>query len=828
MAKKQEQLNILEKAHKNLANKSSLYAGWHTHPYQHQLQMVVLVMVLVIVGGLFILRGQNEHKLTAVPTQASNSELLAQQETKLNGQTKDLLDAIQEYKKASAEERPALLDSLVALAKERYDSLSLVAGDKPDALIRNALAGKFRADLPEEVAQYIEQESTRDGRFEWLVEEDAQSSRNRYSLVSGTNNRVELKFAESATFPAAKGGNKIRVRGYLVGSKFVVSQSKGSMQVLSATTPPVTKKVAVILFNFRDNAPAWNVPYTPEQARQTVFTGSSSANSFYQENSFGSLNLKGAIREDGDVFGWYTIPFAHNNNCPGNLYTNWIMAAETAARADGFIRANYTNIVYGFPQGQCGFQGVASLGDSINPDDNTVGPARAYINDNGIISYTPGMITYMPVGTVSHELGHNFYRMHASSYKCLDPNGAIVTISSNCTISSEQGDPFNVMGSTTGLKHMSSFHKGISMDPNANWLSSSNTFTIDRNANPNGIYSLNAIEQSTSGVQTLRIAHPYPSYAGQTIPGYLYIDFRQPYGYDNFAPTDPVVNGVTLHLGTSYDYSYSTPTQSGSYIANSLLLDATPNSAGGVWDSALPVGQTFTDSQYGITVRLVSISGGVANVQVSFSGATCQNTSPTLTITPTQANTTAGQTTSYTLTLKNNDSANCAPSNYNLSGLLPSGLTQTPPAWSETLAPGASVSRTILITADLNAAAGSYAITEKAVSATSSSLTAQAFVQLTVAGVDRTGPVVTISSPADGSELKGKGKFNIISAATDPSGVASIRLYVDTTLLQTCLNTTSCSVGSNLNNLRPGLHQVKAEAADMNGNVTTKVSSFSK
>src|SRR5262249_61197710 len=84
--------------------------------------------------------------------------------------------------------------------------------------------------------------------------------------------------------------------------------------------------------------------------------------------------------------------------------------------------------------------------------------------------------------------------------------------------------------------------------------------------------------------------------------------FRQPYGsyFDNFAPTDVAVTGVTIRLGPDY----GTKTQS-------LLLDATPETY--TWkDAPLPVGRTMTDPLSRVSFTTVSVSPPGAVVNVAF------------------------------------------------------------------------------------------------------------------------------------------------------------------------------------------------------------------
>lgn len=120
-------------------------------------------------------------------------------------------------------------------------------------------------------------------------------------------------------------------------------ESSRSLETPSSLQVAV-KHVAVILINFQNNT---STPYTHDFIRQTTFTNTAptySVNAYYQENSFGTISLEGTIRADGDVYGYYTIPY-DNTSCSTLA---WRSSAIQAARADGFDPAGYDSIVYSF------------------------------------------------------------------------------------------------------------------------------------------------------------------------------------------------------------------------------------------------------------------------------------------------------------------------------------------------------------------------------------------------------------------------------------------------------------------------------------------------
>jgi uncharacterized repeat protein (TIGR01451 family) len=101
-------------------------------------------------------------------------------------------------------------------------------------------------------------------------------------------------------------------------------------------------------------------------------------------------------------------------------------------------------------------------------------------------------------------------------------------------------------------------------------------------------------------------------------PGwYFYLEYRRPFSiFDNFAPTDPVVNGVSVRIGPDP-----------SVISQSFLIDTTPATFT-YSDSALAPGQTVTDPVTGVSFTTQSVSSTSASVHVSFGGQPPTDTTP--------------------------------------------------------------------------------------------------------------------------------------------------------------------------------------------------------
>jgi len=345
----------------------------------------------------------------------------------------------------------------------------------------------------------------------------AKRSEWNYYLRTETR-RLKLRLPAGAEPP--RGGRRFEVKGRIVGNELLVAADGLTPAQQSLTTAGAAtgaRKTAVILLNFSNDP---RQPYTADQVRQQIFTGAGSVNAYYQEQSFGLVSFTGKARGDGDVFGWYTIS-SSSSPCS---YTTWASAAKSKAAAAGVDLSGYQHIVYFFPTvSSCGWAGLAYVPGS-----------ESWING------------YLTTRVIAHELGHNLGVHHAGSYRCT-AGGVNVAISSTCTFS-EYGDPFDVMG--TSQNHMSNQHKG-----QLGWFPASNIVTSSASAT----YGLLPQEALGSGYpQIIRVPR------GST-GEYYYLEYRQPYGFDGFSTSDPVVNGVSIRLAKDW-----------SSITQSKLIDARP------------------------------------------------------------------------------------------------------------------------------------------------------------------------------------------------------------------------------------------------------------
>ncbi|HEU4388655.1 MAG TPA: tachylectin-related carbohydrate-binding protein [Blastocatellia bacterium] len=146
------------------------------------------------------------------------------------------------------------------------------------------------------------------------------------------------------------------------------------------------------------------------------------------------------------------------------------------------------------------------------------------------------------------------------------------------------------------------------------WLNLGNFLTVSRRSAQTYTFQIRPIESSSNGLLCLRIPIPrnrIPMQFGwgadpNTVDLFYYLEYRRPSGtFEPFASTDPVVNGVSIRLGTDIDTNFMTQ-----------LVDSHPDTPT-YNDAPLAVGETFSDSVSGVTVRTLSTTATDATVEVA-------------------------------------------------------------------------------------------------------------------------------------------------------------------------------------------------------------------
>jgi hypothetical protein len=324
------------------------------------------------------------------------------------------------------------------------------------------------------------------------------------------------------------------------------------------------RRVAVILVVPPGAAP----PFSVEEASELVFGELDSAAALIWEMSSGREWL------EGHVFGSYPMAYSGGpTECPDMA---WAAEGAALAAADGYDTDAYALTIYVFPwEPRCVYGGRAH-------DRRTVF-INGYLDE---------------AGHVAHEILHCAGLGHADALLCTERVADQVVLSSRprCRVLA-YGDPNDVMGGAAYFRphHLSAVAKAL-----LGWLDAENVATVTLD----GVYMIAPHEQIRPGrVHLLRI----PRGAGWVnhLDEAIYVEFRQPFGVDDWDPVDPVVNGILMHLSAPLSADKE----------GTDLLDMHPETAT-LADAALGVGETFADPLNGITVTLLAVSPDGATVEV--------------------------------------------------------------------------------------------------------------------------------------------------------------------------------------------------------------------
>jgi chitodextrinase len=577
----------------------------------------------------------------------------------------------------------------------------------------------------------------------------------QYFLSTGSR-RVRLDVGRHSRVAANLAGKKVRVRGKRRGSRLRVSSLRARRSARAAALPaPTQRRAAVILFNFQNDT---RTPVTQGGIRGTVFTNSNSVNEYYKEQSSGTVSLTGKFRSDGDVYGWFTIPY-DNTSCS---YSTWASAARAAAEASDGDSTNgtlsgYNHYIYACPStSACRWAGLAEISGS-----------RSWINGS------------FNLRIIGHELGHNLSANHSSSMSCTDSNGRRVSISDRCTVS-EYGDPFDIMGSSA--RHKNNYQK-----MRINFLDRLNSRTVTAE----GDYTLAASEHDLPGqVQAIRI--PRTRNSDGSVRDYYYLDLRQPFGiFDAFNATDPAVNGVAVRI--AYDYtSFSQP----------RLLDGTPET-GSFSDAPLPVGRTFYDSTANVSVTNLGIAADPldglvkATVRIVVAADSTPPSAPTI------------LTASAPSPNRVNLSWSAATDNVGVAGydVYRNGTrigSSTTTSYSDTTVSARTTYTYHVVARDFEGNVGP----------------ASNQATVTTPDVDSVAPSVTISTPANGAIVSGT--VGIAASASDNVGVTRMEVLIDGAVIATSNSgSISTNWNTRPKSVATGQHTILVRAYDAQGNVGT-------
>ncbi|MCC2677815.1 MAG: peptidase gametolysin [Pseudobdellovibrio sp.] len=313
----------------------------------------------------------------------------------------------------------------------------------------------------------------------------------------------------------------------------------------------------------------------------------------------------------------------------------------------------------------------------------------------------------------AHELGHNLGMGHANS------------------ASGEYMDYSDVMGiSGVGLRTVNAPHK-IQMG----WLPSSKVIQGSKGVFEIAPLEVNPALTSLPQVITLKKSN------GEI----LHLSYRRKIGYDSII-SSTYADRLNIHTG-----SYAT-----------------------MFKGALADGESYADTADGITVSVLSHTADSIQVQID---AECRPNTPALSLSPAVQGGAAGQSVSYNVTLKNNDSYLCPSSTFNLAAVLPAGFSGSLSSSSLTVAPGLSASASLSLASPATST-GEFLFQ---ISSSGSEVIHSASVSGKVI-IDSQAP----TAPGNLTYSSSKGKINLLwSASSDNVAVARYEIYRNGSLLST-------------------------------------------
>jgi hypothetical protein len=327
-------------------------------------------------------------------------------------------------------------------------------------------------------------------------------------------------------------------------------------------------------------------------------------------------------------------------------------------------------------------------------------PSQAWVND------------WFELGIVGHELGHNFGLYHSRSMDC-----GSSAIGNNCT-TDEYGDIFDMMGGGDSA-HFNLFQK-----ERLGWANAGNSPPITT-ITSSGTYWLDSYEQVGSNPKGLKILKSTDPVSGAKT--WYYVEHRSPYGFDSFLSGNTNVSGgVVVHTGSE------------SSGQQNYLLDMTPATSSW-YDAALVAGQSFSDTDAGVTITTLSADSTGALVSVSVAPAPCTHANPTMVLSPSQSQwVSSGATVTYNVTVTNNDGGACGGSDSNLQAGVPTGWITAFGSPVLTVGPGSTGTTTLQVTSPAGATDGFYPVNVSAANGSYSSSSSATYALVSTLGVAAT------------------------------------------------------------------------------------------
>lgn len=356
--------------------------------------------------------------------------------------------------------------------------------------------------------------------------------------------------------------------------------------VSTSSSVKTIKKIAILLVNF--NTAANDRQMSVADMSKLAFSAPDSLAAYWKEVS----NGKWAIM--GKVFDGITVRQA-SSSCTLDSNNKWGDEALAVAKKQGIDLSQYDYLVFAAKLPPL----CPSMSSPIGEKGN-----RSFINIDRDLPAKYNKQSFF------HEMGHMLGNLqHAGTMKC--PLGIknqqyeLV----NCE-GDEYGDFYDAMGGQSRFNNKEWFYRQF----NAYHKAELGFITAEhiKKVTQDGEYDLVSSEKEESGIQLIQI--PLKNMHLQARPPagsyFLYLDQRSNYGvFDKFEIDDPVVKGVSVYLG--HTYQPKTPDEIRNSPIYRLILDDNSMS--------LAPGKSYTDPTQQVTLTTVSDKNGKARVKIQFS-----------------------------------------------------------------------------------------------------------------------------------------------------------------------------------------------------------------
>lgn len=563
-------------------------------------------------------------------------------------------------------------------AQDRKDKMDKLAEENPEQFLLNAVDKDAKNTLPAASENLIEEEVNLTGYINLL---DTESEKANYVFVQVNQNDEILNSYVLKLTPELKEDitpdTKVNLKGYILNGKLIPYEISTGSVLQAQDTNTGKHSLAIIPVNFSDKS---NQEYTKQELNNRFFTDSDSVTNYFKDVSNGKINI------NGKIFDPVKVNMRAADICKRPDALNYLLRYVTeeadkkmAQRGDNL--SGYEHRAYIFPRlgptpktdEPCTFVAQATIGNQIAPNRNF---SRMIVNGHYFKS-NPSWRT----SALTHEMGHNLGLGHASTLRC---GRESVNLYGKCE-DDEYGDQFDLMG----FQYYYYPQIGAVNKDKLGLLSDTNKIAINSGKRTVDLYTTS---KNTTNPQLIRIPR-------KNIGDNMYIDYRQPVGFDKKLPSS-VTNGAMIKIANTNKINTR------NNIYKTFLLNNSPGqnnsgssiASGYFGKSALRDGQEFFDQINNIRIRQLSHDKDKVTLEINVGEPPCVRQNPNITLSPLNKSGRPGQAKSYTVTIKNKDLERCGNTTYNLSLTTPnSNWTTSFSKQSLTIAPQKTASTTFTI-----------------------------------------------------------------------------------------------------------------------------------